>query len=162
MTIQANNDAPQDELEAITNLKDIILGNKNNGITKDKAVEPVNVTTPINNAQPSKETTLIPTEEKMDIQNTLTLGLDLPSPSIISQDYVEDTPDRYNLQSRAQSIAKSIIEPHLMPTLKLNTPNKKLNHGYASAYQALQIKELSSKIQANPEACLANAIIDID
>ena len=49
-----------------------------------------------------------------------------------------------------------------MPTPKLNNPNNKLNHVYASASQALQIKELSSKIQANTEAWLSNATIDID
>ena len=98
----------------------------------------------------------------MDIQNTPTLRLGLPSPDIIFQDDVEDTPNRYNLQSRSQSTAQSVIEPHLMPTLKMNTPNNKLNHGYVSSSQALQIKKLSSKIQANPEAWLANATIDID
>ena len=49
-----------------------------------------------------------------------------------------------------------------MPALLLNIPNFKLNHGYATAAQALQIKELSSKIQASPESYLANATTDID
>ena len=49
-----------------------------------------------------------------------------------------------------------------MPTLKLNTPNNKLNHGYVSAAQEIQIKELLSKIQANPEAWLSNSNIYID
>ena len=49
-----------------------------------------------------------------------------------------------------------------MPTLKRNTPNKKINHGYASSSQDLQIKELLSKIQANTESWLSNATIDID
>ena len=49
-----------------------------------------------------------------------------------------------------------------MPTHKLSTPNNKLNHGYSSAAQALQIKELSSIIQANNEAFLSNATVAID
>ena len=35
LIIQAKNDAPPDELEAITNLQDLILGNNKNGHTKD-------------------------------------------------------------------------------------------------------------------------------
>ena len=98
----------------------------------------------------------------MEIQNTPTLGIGLPSLAIIYPDDEEDIPNSYNLWSRAQSITQSVIEPHLIPTLKLNTPNRRLNHGYASAAQALQIKELFSKIQANPGALLANATIEID
>ena len=49
-----------------------------------------------------------------------------------------------------------------MSNLKLNTLNNKLNHGYASASQELQVKELLSKIQANANAWLANTSIDID
>ena len=98
----------------------------------------------------------------MEIQNTPKLGLGLPSPALISQDTVRDTPNRHNMQSRAKSIAQSVIEHHIIPTLKLNTPNNKLNHGYASSVQTLKIKEISSKIQANPEVWLVNATIDID
>ena len=98
----------------------------------------------------------------MEIQTTTTIWLILLSLAIISQYDLKDTPNRYNLRSRAQSIAKSVIEPHPMPTLKLNTPNKKLNHRYASAAQAHQIRGLLSKIQANPESWLTNATIDID
>ena len=54
LTIEANNDAPPDKLEATTNLQALILGNNNNDHKKYKTVEPVNVPTPIKNAQPSK------------------------------------------------------------------------------------------------------------
>ena len=54
LTMQAKNDTPLDELEAITNLQDLILGNNKNVHTKYKTVELVNAPTPINNAQPSK------------------------------------------------------------------------------------------------------------
>ena len=73
-----------------------------------------------------------------------------------------DIPNIYNLRSRAQEISHSFIEPNIIPNLQLNTPNLKLNHEYASAAQAHQLKELLSKIQANPEAWLANGTIDID
>ena len=105
-------------------------------------MEPANVPTQINNDQPIKEPTLIPAEDPMEIQNTPTLVLGLPSRAIISQDDVEDTPNCYNMQSISQSITQSIIEPHIMPTLKLNTPNNKLNQKYSSSAQALQINEL--------------------
>ena len=93
LTIQGKNDTPPYELEAITYLQDLILGNNKNSHTKDKTVEPANVSTPTNNANISEETTLIPNEETMDIQNTSILGLCLLSPAIISQDDVEDTPN---------------------------------------------------------------------
>ena len=95
----------------------------------------------------------------MDIHNTPTLGLGLHSPDITSQDNVKETINCYNLRPRVQSISQSVIEPHPMPSLKLNTPNNKLNHVYASAAQALQIKEILSKIQANLEAWLANSVL---
>ena len=82
----------------------------------------VNAPTPINNYQPSKEPTLIPTEEPVKNQNKPIFGLGLPSPVIISQDDEEDIPNRYNMQSRAQAITNSIIEPHLMPALQLKHP----------------------------------------
>ena len=98
----------------------------------------------------------------MEIQNTPTLVLGLPSPTIISLDDEEYIPNFYNLKSRKEAIAQSVIETHLMPILRLNTPNNIPNHGYASADQELQIKELSSKIQANHEAWLTNSTIEID
>ena len=49
-----------------------------------------------------------------------------------------------------------------MTGLQLSTPNRKLNHGYSSAAQAPQLKELSSKIQASPEVWLSNATIDMN
>ena len=70
LTMQANNYAPSYELEAITNLQALHLVINNNGTTKDKTVEPVNARTPINNAQPSQETALIPTKDQLEIQNT--------------------------------------------------------------------------------------------
>ena len=53
---------------------------------KIKTVEQVNAPTPINNAQPSKEPTIIPTEDPVINQNPPTLGLGLTSPVIIYQD----------------------------------------------------------------------------
>ena len=66
------------------------------------------------------------------------------------------------MRSISQSIAQSVIEPHLMLTLKLNNSNNKLSHVYSSVSRSLQIKELFSKIQANPEAWIANVTIAID
>ena len=98
LTIQANDYSPSDGLEAITKLHALILCNNNNGTTKYKTVEPVNVPTPIKNNRPIQEPALIPNEEPSDIQNTPTLGLSLPSPAIIPQYDIEDTPNRCNLQ----------------------------------------------------------------
>ena len=54
LTIQANNYAPPDELEATTDLQDLILVNIKNCHKKDKTVEPLNVPTPIKNFQTNK------------------------------------------------------------------------------------------------------------
>ena len=54
LTLQSNNDAPPYELEANTKLQYLILGKNNNGTTKDNTLEPVNLPTTINNAQPYK------------------------------------------------------------------------------------------------------------
>ena len=57
--MKTKNDTPPDELEAITNLRDLILGGNQDDHTVDKTVEQVNVPTPkaiteFNNAQTSK------------------------------------------------------------------------------------------------------------
>ena len=54
LTVQGNNDVPPDELESITKIQALVLGNNKNGTTKYKRVEPVNVPTPINNDQTSQ------------------------------------------------------------------------------------------------------------
>ena len=76
----------------------------------------------------------------------------------------------YHLPGRCRGHTKSIKSAinsainstmcHWTPyhdNLQTETLNNKLNHGYKSALQFLQIKKLSPKIQENSEAWLANA-----